>query len=443
MQEVLERSEALIDTEFAGRPAEQAEVLRVLASYYTRLSLPNKQYELLTRARRIVEQVPDRTVQARLDCDLGRAATLIGKREEGARLLERWGGARDIEPAVAATCLQSRAQLAQNDLDASGALSYAEAGLQRLRESGTSGTRTEATLLGDIAFAQHLAGRNADADRAYQSALDRLRELGAGQSFDALRLTLDRGVVRYAMSDYRGGLELFDQVLRVTERQGGAVVPPGILANRAFGLEQLGRWDQALEGYERALEASRANGFVAGEAYAIVGRASVLASLDRTDEAQASLQQAEAPMQSLPPTSSARVRGALVQARLDLARGDLDAAERGYDTVVARLRAQKAATPPLVAALRGRAEVALKRGDAARALGDAEAAVATARTLQGSNAHSDTTGLAWLTLARVLRASGARERASQAIASAHAELAQTLGNDHPETRAASELLAQR
>jgi len=443
MQEMLERSEPLIDTEFAGRPAEQAEVLRVLASYYTRLSLPKKQYELLTRARRIVEQVPDRSLQARLDCDLGRAATLVGKQEEGAQLLERWGAASDIAPEVAAGCLQMRAQLAQNAADPAAALRYAEAGLKRLRDSGTAGTRTGATLLGDIAFAQHLAGRNAEADRAYQASLDRLRELGAAQSFDALRLTLDRGVVRFAMSDYRGGLELFEQVLQITERQGGAVVPPGILANRAFGLEQLGRWDDALAGYERTLAASRASGFVAGEAYALVGRASVLASLGRIDDAQASLEQAEAPMQSLPAAHSARVRSALVQARIDLARGDLDAAGRHYADVINRLRAQKVETPPLVSALRGRAEVALRRGDAADALADAEAAVKVARALQGSNPHSDTTGLAWLTLARVLRANGAGERWPEAIATAHAELAQTLGNDHPETRAASELLAQR
>jgi tetratricopeptide (TPR) repeat protein len=220
-------------------------------------------------------------------------------------------------------------------------------------------------------------------------------------------------------------------------------VPPGILANRAFGLEQLGRWDEALAGYERALAASRASGFVAGEAYALVGRASVLASLGRTDEAQASLEQAETPMASLPPVHSARIRGALVQARIDLARDDLEAADRRYAAVIDRLRQHNLETPPLVSALRGRAEVALKRGDAAAALADAEAAVRTARALQGSNAHSDTTGLAWLTLARVLRANGARDRSAEASANAHAELAQTLGSDHPETRAASALLAQR
>ena len=443
VQDMLERSEPLIDTEFADQPAQQAEVLRVLASYYTRLSLPKKQYELLTRARRIVERVPDRSLQARLDCDLGSAAALVGRQDEGARLLERWGAATDIEPAVAAGCLQTRARLAQNAADPEGALRYATAGLQRLRDSGTAGTRTEATLLGDIAFAQHLAGRNGEAERAYQSALDQLRALGGGESFDALRLTLDRGVVRYAMSDYRGGLELFEQVLRITERQGGAVVPPGILANRAHGLEQLGRYDEALEGYERTLAASKANGFVAGEAYALAGRASVLVALGRIAPARESLRQAEAPMQTLPPAHSARVRAALVQARIDLERGDLAAAQQGYGTVIERLRAQKASTPALVTALRGRAEAALREGDAARALVDAQAAVDVARRLQGANAHSDLTGLAWLTLARVLRASGAAERWPQALTTARAELEQTLGVDHPETRAASELLARR
>ena len=245
------------------------------------------------------------------------------------------------------------------------------------------------------------------------------------------------------MSDYRGGLDLFEQVLRITERQGGAVVPPGVLANRAFGLEQLGRYDEALEGYERTRVASRANGFVAGEAYALVGRASVLASLGRTEPAQESLRQADTPMQTLPPAHSARVRGALVQARIDLQRGDLDSAQRRYSAVIDRLRAQKAATPPLVTAYRGRAEVALRQGDAAAALADAQSAVDLARGLQGSNAHSDLTGLAWLTLARALRAGGSAERWPQALSTAHAELAQTLGSDHPETRAASELLAQR
>ena len=169
----------------------------------------------------------------------------------------------------------------------------------------------------------------------------------------------------------------------------------------------------------------------------------MLAWLGRAEAALAELQQAEAPMRSLPPAHSARVRGALVQARIDLERGDLASAQQRFSAVIDRLRAQKAATPPLVTAYRGRAEATLRQGNAARALADAEAAVDTARGLQGSNAHSDLTGLSWLTLARVLRASGAAERWPQALTTAHTELTQTLGADHPETRAASELLAQR
>jgi hypothetical protein len=51
--------------------------------------------------------------------------------------------------------------------------------------------RVEVVLLGDIAFAQHLAGRNAEADRAYQSALDRLLREPADQ------LVVDLGEVTF------------------------------------------------------------------------------------------------------------------------------------------------------------------------------------------------------------------------------------------------------
>ena len=443
IQEMLERAESLIDTEFGARPAEQAEVLRVLASYYTALSEPKKQYELLARARRIVERVPDRTLQARLDCDQAAAAWLVGRQDEGAQLLERWGAAPDIEPVVAATCLQMRARLAQSASDTEGALRWAEAGLRRLRDSGTTGTSTEATLLGDVGFSQHLAGRNADADRAYQSALERLAALGSPQGFEALRLTLDWAVVRSAMSDYRGSVELNDRVIAITGRQGPSAVPPGALANRAFALEQLGRYDEALQGYERTIASSRENGFVAGEAYALVGRASVLASLGRVEPALESLREAERPLQALPPAHSARTRAAVVRARLDAAQGDLDSAARLYSDVIERLRAQKATPPVMVTAYRGRAELRLREGDSAGALDDAEKAVDIARTLQGSNAHSDLVGLAWLTLARAQRATGAADRWPQSVRAAHTELDHTLGSQHPETRAARDLLAQR
>ncbi|HEX6704205.1 MAG TPA: serine/threonine-protein kinase [Albitalea sp.] len=442
IQQMLERSEPLIDSAFAGQPAQQAEVLRVLASYYTALSLPNKQLELLTRARGIVEKVPDRSLRARLDCDQAGAGSLLGKIDEATRLLDRWIAEPDIDAGVAATCLQTRARLAQNAADAAGALRHAQAALQRLRDSPTTrAPRLEATLLGDIGFAQHLAGRNAEADRSYQSALDRLRELGRADSFDAHRMSVDRGVILYSMSDYRGGLALFEQELQAAQRQGGSVLPPGIVANRAFGLEQLGRYDDALAGYALTLDASQRNGFVGGQAYALVGRASVLTALGRIEPAQASLDEASALLQALPPAHSARVRHSLVQGRIDAARGDAAGAATRFGTVIELLAAQKAATPPLVQAHRLRAEAALLRGDAPQALADASKALALARSLQGTNPHSDLTGLASLTLGRALRKGDELARTREALSTAQAELSATLGADHPDTRAASELLA--
>ncbi len=442
IQHMLERSEPLIDSAFAGRPAQQAEVLRVLASYYTALSLPDKQFELLTRARGILARVPDRSLRARLDCELASAAMVIGKVDDASRILEPWLADPTLEPAVGAACLQTRARLAQNSADAAAALRYAQAGLQRLRESPDAAPRVEATLLGDIGFAQHLAGRNAPADASYQAALDRLRAIGRASSFDAHRLMLDWGVVRYAMSDYRGGLALFEDVLHVVQKQGGDVVAPGILANRAFGLEQLGRYAEALRGYDATLDASKRNGFVGGQAYALVGRASVLTALGRATPAQASLDAAAALSANLPATHSSRIRQALVQARIDVGRGDLVSAHERCSGVIDALSAKGSATPPLVSAYRQRAEVALKRGERAAARADADKALELARTLQGSNPQSDLTGLAGLMLGRVLRDAGDAPAARAALVAAHAQLAGTLGAEHPQARLAAELLGK-
>ena len=438
---ILERSERLVDSTFAGQPAHQADILRVLASYYTHLHLSDQRAALLARARRIAEGVPDRSLQANLACAHANAISVLGRNEEAGAILDEWIGATDIDAVVAAQCLQMRAGMAQVAADAQAALSYAEAGLQRLRGAGVPAPLLEATLLGDVAFAQHLAGRNAEADRTYQQAHERMRQFGRGEHHDEARMLVSHGVVRYAMSDFNGGLALFQQVLRIYEARADAVISPSILGNRAFGLDQLGRHDEALQAYAQTLDAARRTGHIAGQAYALVGRAAVMAELGQRQPAQASLDEAAPLLRALPPAHSARVRALLVQARLDVLRGDLAAADQRVTSVIELLQRQSATTPPLASAYRQRAEVALDRGERERALADARRALDLARTLQGSNPHSHLTGLASLALGRALLAGGDAAGGREALAAAGRELAQTLGAGHPEARRAARLLA--
>jgi serine/threonine-protein kinase len=440
VQQMLERSERLIARAFAGKPAQQAELLRVLATYYSAIQLPNKHAELLARAREIVDRVPDRSLKASLACAQAESLFQLGKGTEALAALEPWIDAPDIEPTVAATCLQARAVMAQNSLDVQGVLRYAEAALHRLRSSATSAPLLEATLSADIAFAHHLAGRNVEADRSYESALRQLRDIGRAGSAEAGRILADRGLVRFAMSDFKGGLELLQQVLDIFEARGDAQVPPSVLGNHAMGLETLGRWGEALSAYDRTFDASRRSGLIVGQAYALVGRAAVLTALGDTHKAQGSLDEAAALLKAAPATHPARARHLFVQGRVEAARGQWKTAGERFDELVELLESQGVSHRALVAAYVQRGEAALQLGNPTQSLADARKALDMARKLQGESRHSDSAGLANLTLGRALRKIGDASGARRALEVARAELLATLGADHPETRAASALL---
>lgn len=436
---LLERSERLLDGALGARPEHHAEMLRVLASYYTTLNLPDKQVALLQRARQIVESVPDRSLKARLACAHANALSVLGQGQEAAAILAPWITAADIEPAVGAYCLQMRAILAQTAADPQAALRHAEAGLARLRAATPPSPLLEATLLGDVGFAHRLAGRNAQADQAYGVALERLQALGRGDSSEAGRMRIGRGLVRYAMNDYAGGLQEFQRVLRHYELRGMTLMPPSVIGNVALGYEQTGRLDDAAAAYERTLEAARRNGFVAGQAFALVGRASVQVEQGALQRAQATLDEVETLGRGLPPAHSARVRQHLVQARVHAALGRFDAAAQACAKVIETLARQGAATPALATAHRLRAEAALRQGQRAPAAADAQRALELARSLQGTNPNSDLTGLAWLTLARVRQADGDAAGAREAARAARPQLAATLGAQHAQTQAAAAL----
>jgi len=442
IQQMLERGEALIDNAFADRPAQQADLLRVLASYYTSLNAPKKPDVLLARARSLIEKMDDPSLKAELACSHASALATLGRGEEARQLLDVWTNVSNVAPNVAVGCLQARAILAQNVVDSKAALHFAEAALQKLRESKNPSAKLEAALLGDVGFAHHLAGRNVDADRYYQLAFERMRALGRQESTLARRMLLDWGLVRYAMSDFKRGLEIFDESIQLAQKvQGNEPIPPTMLGNRAFGLEQLGRYEEALAAYERTFDAGERTGFVAAKAYSLAGSANVFAALGDPAKAQRSLDRATPLIGGLAEAHPARIRHTMVQARVEAARGEFDAARKRFTGVIDLMSKQGLSHPALASAHRQRAELALKLGDRERALTDAERALELARNLQGDLPHSDLTGLAWLTLGRVLRANEDAQRSRKALEMAEAHLINTVGLDNPDTQAARRLLA--
>ncbi|HTT11252.1 MAG TPA: protein kinase [Burkholderiaceae bacterium] len=444
IQKMLERGTGLIDIASAGQPERQAEILRVLATYYIDLDNAQKAAALLDRARRLVPEDGDRSLSAQLACAHASAMALLGQRQQAIDLLDKWGSDTSIDPNVGAYCLQTRAIVAQNDVDAKQVMHFVELALQRVRQAPVPSPRLEASLLGDMGFALHLAGDNGAADQHYQEALDRLTRLGQRESKEARRLMADWGVVSFGSGDFKRGVALLEELLRTIERLNGAApIPAGLIGNYAFGLEVLARNQEALQAYDQTYASAEATGFLAAQAYALIGKASVYTRLEDYAQAERDLRRAAALMGSqVPEAHASQIRLRMTQARIDHAQGRDDAASRTFTRVIELLEARGAATPAVASAYRLRAEIEAKQGRQDAALADARKALQVAEGMQGGKPYSDDTGLAYLSLGRVLQAAGDRDGARKALQSAADHLANSVGDRHPDTRTAQQLLAQ-
>jgi serine/threonine-protein kinase len=447
IRQVLDHGADLIDIASGRQPEREAEILRVLASYHITLDDAQKAAGLLERARSLVPENGDRSLSARLACAHASALFVLEQRAAAIELLERWGNDPAIDGNVAAECLQLRAIVAQSDADPKQVTHFVEQALARTRAASPPSEKLQAALIGDSGFALHLAGRNAEAEQRYEEALARMTAIGQRESKEARRLIADWGVVAYASGDYRRGVALLEELLHTIERLSGDTPPSaGLIANYAFGLEHLARFDEALRAYDRAHAAAQATGFLAAEAYALVGKANVWTLLNDYTQAQSAITRAAALMTGkVPEQHSSWVRLHLLQARIDGAQGNLRNARAICTRVIGLLQGRGTTTSALVTAYRLRAEFEARDGNNTAALADAEKAIEIATKLHGGapKTWSDDLGLAQLGLGRVLQAAGQPERARAALQTAVEHLAGSLGDAHPETRAARALLEQK
>jgi tetratricopeptide (TPR) repeat protein len=250
--------------------------------------------------------------------------------------------------------------------------------------------------------------------------------------------------VSYGTGNFKQGLALFEELIRIEQvMNADQIAGAPTLANHAFGLEQVGRYEAALAEYALATSGAERSGELVGKAYGLVGQASVLVQMGRSELARETLARAtELTRQGVPETHPVNVRARVVRAQLDAANGALEAAGAHFTAVIELLRAQGVSHVVVASAYRQRAEVALRQGDRLRALADAQQALELARSLQGGETFSSYTGLASLTLGRIERDAGHADRALEAFRGAEENLLNTLGPEHPATISARAMVAE-
>jgi serine/threonine-protein kinase len=440
---MLARSESLLNNEFGANPEHQAAILGVQAGYYATLGVAADAEARLTRARSLVRATTDADLRATLDCLHGYVLSQLGKEDEGVRAIDQALAVPALSPQVVASCYQSRAYIAQNQLDGAAADTFALAAQQALSTASRPYPSVEASVLADRGYAQQILGRLDEANRLYSQAIEKLTALGRERTPAALAIRNNWGIAILSSGDIQRALAVYEDAIVAAQARDKDSAPPAFLtANLARTLELAGRADEALKLFEEAERVARVAARKDSLAFALLGQASVHVELGNTERAEALIEEVRAALGGSIPKGPPAVTVMSLNGRIALLRGRLDVAQPLLREVVAANVRQGRANPAAVMARLSLAEIALRSKQPAEAAALAQQALDEAQALQGGIRYSNRTGMSYLALAEARLAGGNETAARQSLTSALEHLLAALGPDHPATRRAVALEAR-
>jgi serine/threonine protein kinase len=442
--DLIERSQEILINE-DDIPEHRAAILGSLAAYYLSSGKPALAEPLLTRALELTEAGTDPGLRSVFLCDSAYAAQLLGRPEDATKLIEQGLELSQGDAVSAVSCLRDRAYIAQNSYDAEAALNYAMRAQARLKDVPVPKPDTEAQLLADIAAAHYLAGHNGEAERYYAESLEKMKQMGRGESPSIFFLRNNWGIASFSAGDTRRALEQYEEALRIaTQGSIGGKPPPYLLLNRASALAALARYSEALEAYGVAIESAARAGNNAVRVASLAARANTYAVMGNVDRAERELAVIAPEIGKTVPADSVPAMTILYAvARVDSQRGRHREALVGLTKIIAFFDSRGVAVAAIVRALVLRGEVHLQQGNTAAAMADARRALEISRKLQGDKPYSSHTGVALSLVARIRESGGDPGAAKSEAAEAVSHLVETFGADHPQTREAQQFATIR
>ena len=440
VNELLARSEALADESFRHAPEQQAQVLSILGMRSYALAEGQRAEALLRRAQERARESRDASFKARLSCQHAAVLESIGRLDEARQTLGSNARRGDIDPAVAAECLEYLAQVEVTANNGAAAVALMQQSLQMRRLVRAASPFAEAKALGVLADALSQSGRNDEALHEFAKSHAIFKRLGRETSDDAINLRNAWSVVYGDAGDVKGARALIEENLAVaTRRTPGEPPPTHLLVNRARALELLGRTEDAAAAYRVALAAVEAEATPLWIFLCLSGMIGVALDRGDVDEAGRLLRRIDAlPAESRPAGSVFAKVEHLARGRVALALGRGAAADAAF-TIALGDRPPIAST---VVALTRRAEAGLLEGQLDQASKDAQEALALAQKLQGGLPYSWRTGVAWLVQGRVVARQGDLPRAREAYEAALRHLSVTVDPAHPALRQVQGLLSR-
>lgn len=429
VNELLARSEKLALNDPSGIPENRAAVLEMIADRYFATDNAERAEPLLARAMQLLEKSRDSSLRSRLTCKHAAASAELGHAEPSLQAMYAEVERLDGDPQTASRCLFDTATIHLAEQRPAEALRDAQLGLEKSRQAGNNGP-VEAGLLGAAGYAYHLDARDVEAERYFEQALRKYRELGREHSDGALAVLNDWGVSMLGAGVPRRALELLEESERIERQRGPDIeLTATVVGNRGLALQALGRLDQARAAFDLECQLATGHADEFGQMHCLIGEASLSIQTRELDSAQESLNRLGKLIEKSalgPDSPPVRVR-AVLQGRLDLAHGRVDEARGNFE----RALVKEGKDPTSMHANVGRSMAALAANDPDKAVETARRALHIAAALQGDVPYSAQTGLASLWLGRALLRAGDRVEGRNALEIAVTNLSNTIDLDHP------------
>ena len=442
--ELLARGERIVDRETSN--ASRSDLLVAIGRDYSTLDAQADGRRVLARAYALSRSDPDPAVRARAACAWASALAYQGKREESNRIYAE---------ALAALSDQAGYRYDRIDClllaaDAALMLGEAEVGVQRAEEAKRllpglpfASPVLEQKVWQAMAEAYRVAGHFRKADAAFAVAERKLEALGRGDTQQAGTLLNNWGIALVQMGQPYRAEGLLRKAIDISRTDdAGKGVSPMLLTNYARALNDLDRSDEAARYADRASAEARASGDEVITNMSLTLQASIRRRRGDLDGAEQALDEVEPRLRRMLPAGHlAFVSVASERSMLAAARHDFPAALQFADRAVDIASSSPSSWYVLPSVLVRRARLELEMGRPGDAEADARRALELERATLAMAQHSSLLGGIWLALGRAQAANGESAAAQQSFAAAAAELRETVGPDHPDTRAADALAA--
>lgn len=441
IETLIARADALSLREFAEDPEARATVLSTVGQFAWDFNGVDRALPYFDQAYALVARSGDQDLRAHILCTRAQIRGGLGQVTEAQRSLNAIITDPQSSPAARSECLGNLARLAVVRYDGATAESAARRALEEWQVSRSHAPLRRLELLSYLAEAEVVNGKPGSADRRYAYVMQELERLGRARSALGDDVRNDRRSAALYSGDLQLALAQTDEAIATFREDAPDGPPPALwLYHRSVVLADLGRYAEALEGFERLALVAATQDRVT-EQRAQFDEAATLAKLGRSEEAErhyrAALALARASVPGQVPMVD--IAALLTRAKLDLQAGRLPAA---HESLTGVLQAPAVGAVSLANARRLRALADLGTGNLEEALEDARTAVSMTEKQRGDKPYSAWVGEAKLVLAQVWQARGDLSQAGKACDEALTELTHTVGATHPGLQQAQALLAQ-